>query len=128
VDIPIWSHIMDFQIMQKKKKFRTPIIFEIHLWIILLFMIDSIFIMAWEIYGSKVVEFAVYRDAIVRIVILTPSYLSSHQEYWIDYGYQNYSEWNFGWDKSSDIVLCMICKSTLCHQGGAKKWGNLIFF
>ena len=30
---------------------------------------------------TKVVEFAVHRDAKVRFVILTPSYLSNHQEY-----------------------------------------------
>ena len=40
----------------------------------------------------KVVEFVMYRDAIVRKVILALLYLSNHQKYGIDHGELNYSE------------------------------------
>ena len=86
---------MDFQILQKKKVQKA---YHIQDFTLNNFAFDSIYIMVWEIYGSKFVEFAVYCDAwIVRIVILSPSYLSNHLEYWIDHGEQNYSEQNFVW-------------------------------
>ena len=42
-------------------------------------MIDSISLMVSEIYGSKVVEFLVYRDAIVQIVQLKPHILRTNR-------------------------------------------------
>ena len=78
-------------------------------------MIDSILLIVWKINGSKVVQFAVYRYAIVQIVKLAPLYLLNHQEYWIGHEEKNYSEWYFKWDKSSEIVFCMFWKSIICQ-------------
>ena len=66
-------------------------------------MIDFILQMVRKIYGSKVFEFAVYRDVIVRIVIFTPPYVLKHQEYGIHHRKQN-----FAWVKRSEIVTVMI--------------------
>ena len=71
--------------------------------------------MVWEIYGSKFVEFAIYRDAILKIVNLVPPYLSNHQEYWIDHAEQSYSECNSSWESRSEIFLLDI-KIQFCHH------------
>ena len=46
-----------------------------------------------DVWGGSGYEFAVHRDAIVKIVNLAPPYLSNYQE--SDHGEQNYSERNF---------------------------------
>ena len=91
---------------------------------ILLSEIDSISLMVWEIYGSKVLTFAIYGDAIAKIVNLTPPYLSNHQEHWIDHGEKDYSEWKFEYNQRSELVFGMIWKSIFCHQGGKLDWNG----
>ena len=76
--------------------------------------------MVWETYGSKLVELAVYRDAIVRIVIWLP-HISGTIRNIESITEQNYSKWNlevfwncsqhdlrihtFPWRKSTEMVV-----------------------
>ena len=105
VDFPPWCKNINIQ--NTEIKIRTPVLSQIIFRIILLYLIDSIIPIVWEIHGSKVAKIVVYRDEIVQIVKLTPSYISNHQEYWIGYREKNYSELNNGWNKCSEIVFCM---------------------
>jgi len=84
----------------------------------LLFMIDSIFLMVSEIYGSEVIEIAVHRDA---IVVFWHYRISNHPEYWIDHGKQNYSERNLGWVKRSEFFFSTWPENPL-------KWCGIHFF
>ena len=72
--------------------------------------------MIWKIYGSKVVKFALYRDAIVQIINLAPPYLCNHQEYWIDYG-----DLNFRYEIRFWNIFCILWKSI--HWNG--EWADL---
>ena len=99
-----------------EKKFKTPIISEISLWIILLSKIDFIILMFKEICGCQIDDFYYFITIYHELNKFRPVCLSNYWRYGIDHRKQNDSKWNICQDRRSEIFFCMIWKSIFCHN------------